>query len=372
MTKNILLKDRFPVVDSGANIFKPLFFRLSDQSQKIKLDALISVTPGIRIFDQIESQVIELLKIRNPAKPLTDKQKQVALSALHDPGSDLYGVWVYYPWSAYLLHILDEQEFFELRTSRNKYKITADEQILLARKKTGIIGLSVGQAIAITMTIERLFGEVRLADFDDLELSNMNRLRAGLHDLGTSKVLIAAREIAEIDPFIKVVPYFEGITASNIDDFLTLEGNLDVLVEECDSMDIKIFSRLKAREYGIPVVMDTNDRGMLDIERFDLEPDRPILHGLIEHLPMKDLDQLKNLSNQEKLPYLAPMVGIEKISERLRNSVPEIGKTITTWPQLASSVVLGSAMVADTCRRIFLNEFTKSGRFYLDFEEIIS
>ena len=135
MTKNILLKDRFPVVDSGANIFKPLFFRLSDQSQKIKLDALISVTPGIRIFDQIESQVIELLKIRNPAKPLTDEQKQVALSALHDPGSDLYGVWVYYPWSAYLLHILDEQEFFELRTSRNKYKITADEQILLARKK---------------------------------------------------------------------------------------------------------------------------------------------------------------------------------------------------------------------------------------------
>jgi hypothetical protein len=27
--------------------------------------------------------------------------------------------------------------------------------------------------------------------------------------------------------------------------------------------------------------METSDRGVLDVERFDLEPDRPIFHGLL-------------------------------------------------------------------------------------------
>jgi hypothetical protein len=30
---------------------------------------------------------------------------------------------------------------------------------------------------------------------------------------------------------------------------------------------MKIITRLKAKELGIPVVMDTSDRGMLDVER---------------------------------------------------------------------------------------------------------
>ena len=51
--------------------------------------------------------------------------------------------------------------------------------------------------------------------------------------------------------------------------------------------------------------------------------------------------------------------------------MPEIGKTILTWPQLASAVVLGGGVSADVTRRIFLNQFTDSGRFYIDIEELI-
>ena len=40
--------------------------------------------------------------------------------------------------------------------------------------------------------------------------------------------------------------------------------------------------------------MDANDRGLLDIERFDREPHRPLLHGLLgdadpRRLPGADL-----------------------------------------------------------------------------------
>jgi len=65
-----------------------------------------------------------------------------------------YGVWVYYPWTHHVLHIVDEVEFIELRTNRNQYKITPDEQSQLQTKKVGVIGLSVGHEIAMTMVTE--------------------------------------------------------------------------------------------------------------------------------------------------------------------------------------------------------------------------
>lgn len=135
---------------------------------------------------------------------------------IHATDLNKYGVWVYYPWSNNLVHLLDEDEFIKVRTNRNIYKILPEEIETLGKKKIGIIGLSVGQSIAMTLALERTCGELRLADFDDIELSNMNRIRAGVQDLGMSKVVLAARQIAELDPYIKVKCFKEGLTNENI------------------------------------------------------------------------------------------------------------------------------------------------------------
>ncbi len=55
----------------------------------------------------------------------------------------------------------------------------------------------------------------------------------------------------------------------------------------------------------------------------------------------------------------------------MKYSLGEIGKSITTWPQLASSVMLGGALVTDTCRRILLDQLRSSGRYYVDFDQLI-
>ncbi len=368
---NIALKVGNSRSGAGNLDYEPLFFKLSREDDASKLDALLSAEPRLKVFDTILTQCEELVRIRNPAVKFTKESKAGLAAGMLGNDPDQYGVWVYYPWNNHLVHILDKDDFVELRTSRNQLKITRKEQAHLATKRIGIIGLSVGKTIATTLAIERIAGELRLADFDELELSNLNRIRAGLHELGLPKVIIAAREIAELDPFIKVIPYLEGINAENIESFLCEGGKLDILVEECDGLDVKILSRIAARNQGIPVVMETNDRGMIDVERFDLEPDRAILHGLIDHLPVLDVSHLKDLTNQEKLPYLSVMVGLENISKRLADSLPELGKSITTWPQLASAVMLGGALVTDTCRRMLTNEFRSSGRFYVDFTEAV-
>lgn len=355
--------------ERSGNIYSPIILRISKPEDRKTYEKLLSEKIALFISDEIEGQLKELVKSQRPWVMIKPEEYDGLIKAhLNETDIHEYGVWVYYPWSRRLVHLLDEEEFTEVRTNRNQYKITRQERDLLATKKIGIIGLSVGQSIALTLSMERGFGELRLADFDILELSNLNRIRTGVHNLGVAKVVIAAREIAEIDPYLKVTCFFDGLTDANMEDFFTGGGKLDVLVDECDGLDIKIMARYKARELRIPVVMDTSDRGMLDIERFDLEPDRPLLHGTVTGINPQNI---KELSNEDKVPVILQMLGVDNISSRAKASMVEVQQSINTWPQLASSVALGGAAGADACRRILLDQFRGSGRYYIDFDEIV-
>lgn len=363
---NIVTKTSPDLTDS----YIPKFYNPRIESDKSKLIKLIESNKNLIIHDEIRSQLEELIKCRNPKKKINQEDyKSYIDQHLGHTHIDDYGTWVYYPWSNKLVHLLSKEEFIEVRTNRNHYKITPNEERVLATKKIGIIGLSVGKAIAMTIATERICDELVLADFDVIELSNLNRIQTGVQNFGIKKTVVVAREIAELDPYLKVTCFHEGLTEKNIDLFFTKNGKINICIEVCDGLSTKIFARQKAKKLGIPVVMDTNDRGMIDIERFDLEPNRTIFHGLIEHLNIDDIKKAK--TNEEKIPFILPIVGINKISTRLKASMMEVEESISTWPQLASEVVMGGGITTEVCRKIFLNEFHSSGRFYINTENII-
>ena len=352
------------------DVYRPVFFRPASDSDRARLEELLK-REHVTVSDHLHGQLTELVRAFNPAiKFTTADLDQAAREHMGTIVSEDYGVWVHYPWSNRLVHLLDEKEFILVRTDRNRNKITSAEQEVLATKKVGVIGLSVGQSVSLTMAQERSFGELRLADHDTLELSNLNRIRSGVHQMGIGKVVNTAREIAEIDPFLKITCFPEGINEGNIDRFLTEGGNLDLLIEECDSVAVKIIARQKAKALRIPVVMDTSDRGLIDVERFDLEPDRPILHGLVDHLDLSLAAKAK--TNEEKLPFVVPVIGLDTMSPRMKASMLEIENSVTTWPQLASAVVMGGGLVAEAHRRIALGQFTASGRWYVDGEMLLA
>ncbi|MCB9164724.1 MAG: Rv1355c family protein [Flavobacteriales bacterium] len=349
--------------------YRPEFIRPVDDAGLHRLNALLE--QGVVVHDTLHAQLMELVKSLRPEIVFTrDDLEAAALAHLNGTDPIRYGVWVHYPWSHRLVHLLDEAEFALVRTDRNRNKITRAEQELLSSKKVGVIGLSVGQSVSLTLALERSFGEIRLADHDTLELSNLNRIRSGVHEMGTPKVLNTAREIAELDPFLRVSIFPEGITKANMDRFFCEGGDLDLLIEECDSVDIKILARQKAKALRIPVVMDMSDRGCLDVERFDLEPARPLMHGWIDHLDLEAAG--RPMTNEQKIPYMLPIVGTDTLSTRMKASMIEMGETVSTWPQLASAVALGGAMTADVHRRILLGQFTASGRWYIDLEALIA
>ncbi|MFZ1615963.1 MAG: Rv1355c family protein [Flavobacteriales bacterium] len=351
--------------------FRAELLRLTIPAHGLRFRELLDTLPPERVLDTIQVQLEEYAKLRNPSRKLSEAEIQAeVVSILGGEDPETYGTWVHYPWSDRLVHTLPEAEFAFVRTNRNRNKITAEEQEKLSRLKVGVIGLSVGQSVSLAMALERSFGEIRLADFDTLDLSNLNRLRSGIHNLGLNKALMTAREIAELDPYLNVVCYTDGLTKENMDAFFTEGGQLDVLVEECDSVEIKILARQKAKTLGIPVVMDMSDRGCLDIERFDLEPERPLMHGWIDHLDLEAAS--RPMSAEEKVPYMLPITGVDTLSPRMKASVIELGQTVSTWPQLATSVVLGGALAGDAVRRIALGHLQSSGRWYIDLDELVA
>jgi len=349
--------------------YRPLILTPGDTSDASKIAELIA-SPFITVHDTLESQVAELIKINNPSEVFSEGAlREEANLFFKSVVKENFGLWVYYPWRNTLVRTLNEGDFVKVRTSRNKFKITQEEQDILTTKKIGVIGLSVGQSVALSLAMERSFGELRIADFDTLELSNVNRIRTGIHNLGLKKAWIVAREIAELDPFLNVTVYEEGITEGNMDDFFTLGGDLDLLVEECDSLPVKISSRLRAKSLKIPVLMDTSDRGMMDVERFDLEPERPLLHGLLESFGEERyiLDRI----SQYKTEIMMAVLDFENLSARAKHSISQIGKTITTWPQTATSVIMGGAACAYFSRNLLLGNPVASGRYYIDLAEYL-
>lgn len=366
-----LTQERASQTQSYSERYVPLFYRLNLAEDQLALAELLREKPYIQVFDTIKNQLTDLVKGLNPSQIMNEASiSEAIIKRLNGVDSEVYGVWVYYPWSEKLVHMLDEEEFIHVRTNRNKHKITQSEQDHLRNKKIGVMGLSVGQSVSLTLAIERGFGELRIADFDSLDLTNLNRIRTGVENIDLKKTVIVAREIAEIDPFLKVTCFHEGITDENLDTFLTGNGKLDLLIDECDSFDIKISSRKKAKALGIPVLMEGSDRCTIDIERFDLEPERPVLHGYVDHLDMTVYKSLKTMD--ERIPYIAPVTGIETLSPRMKASAVEIMNTISTWPQLSSAVTYGGGITADIARKILLGNLSISGRFFIDIDDLIT
>jgi hypothetical protein len=116
------------------------------------------------------------------------------------------------------------------------------------------------------------------------------------------------------------------------------------------------------------VLMDTNDRGTLDVERFDLEPARPLLHARLAGVESADV---RDLGTQDAIALLLRMVDADTLSPAMQRAIGQIGRSLCSWPQLASGVMLGGALVTDTARRILLDHPVPSGRYHVDLEELI-
>jgi nitroreductase len=356
-----------------ATSWRPTVFDPADAEDRRQLDELVSSERVWETSDTLLAQLRDLAKARCPGN---ERDADVDSILAGVPLSE-FGRWVYFPWSGRLVRLLPPGLFRELRLDRNRPKVAPAELARLAEFTVGIAGLSVGNAVALTLALEGTVGHLRLADFDTLELSNMNRIRAGVHDIGQAKTVLAARQIAEFDPYVGI-SVLDGIGQENVEEFLLggpdLGPPLDAVIDECDSLSVKFLLRKRARAHGLPVLMETSDRGMLDVERFDLEPARPLFHGLTgDTADVGDggFSVGDDAAKARKAAVALRLLDERMISTDLAASFVEMGSTISSWPQLASDVVLGGASMTAAIRNLALGAPMPSGRRYLDLETAV-
>ena len=349
------------------HLWKPELLDMSVESDRIRLETLRANGSILESFDTLDAQVAEWAVCHRPegkSEPTILADALAELMAEHD--WDVFGVQVFYPWSGRLVRVLPEHAFIEVRTNRNRNKITREETLRLRNKTVGIAGLSVGQSTAIALAMERGCGKLKLADFDVIELSNLNRIRCGIHELDLPKWVVAARAIAEFDPFFELEIFEEGVHEKNVAEFL--EG-CDVVVDACDSLSVKALLRLEASKQRCPLVMDTNDRGMLDIERYDnLAGTDEFLHGRIDRETLEQFAKSPNWSPEA----LDAFVDVAQASKRGQESLPLIGSELVSWPQTYTGVAAGGAHAAEACRRLALGEDLPDARIILDLNEQFS
>ena len=341
-------------------------------ARRIDIEKIKKEYNPISVIDTFKEQLKDFFLVRNPKyKFIKDYKNDFEIflkKFLKNKPIEKSGKWVYFPWNRKIIHFLDENLLFETKTARNVYLITKEEQRKFYKSKIGIVGLSVGSHIALTISMMGGAKYMKLADNDIISLSNLNRIRYPLESLGENKAVYCAKQIYELNPYAKLKVYHKGVTEKNIEEFLT-KPRIDILIEEMDDLYFKIKIRELAKKYKIPVIMatDHDNNILIDIERFDLNPKYPILHGFLGNL---NSENFRNIPPQDLVKITAKIAGANFATPRMLKSLLEVGRTIYSWPQLGNAATLCGAIGAYLAKEIILkNKEIKSCRVLINIEK---
>jgi len=115
MLSELVPSDTIKLVDE--NCF-PEIFSLGKEQDAARIGQLIESRKPV-ILDTIEAQLEELFKLRQPSSGWSQSEFQLAVRSRLGEHPEAYGIWVYYSWRNALVHLLNEEEFREVRTNRN-------------------------------------------------------------------------------------------------------------------------------------------------------------------------------------------------------------------------------------------------------------
>ena len=351
---------------------KPLFFDLNSSSDQKKLQQLLAEDIIHHVIDDYQEQQHELFAIKNPTIVYTSDFKQRLDEYFLELQKNLplhkQGKWVFFPWISTLVHILEADEFHLVRTARNRNLITKEEQERFYNAVVGIGGLSVGNSVALAIVLMGGARYLRLADNDRLALTNINRIRAGVDNLGLRKVDITARQIYLLNPYAEIEVFPKGLNPDNIEKFFNGPPKLDIVVDELDNIAIKYLIREQAKKYKIAVIMgaDNGDNAIIDVERHDLDPKTPFFHRALGNITHKELTNLDKFGIGQTI---TKMLGAENVEIRMQQSLMEMGKTLVSWPQLGGAALLNGIAISYCVRKIINKQSLITDRAVLSMDE---
>lgn len=335
----------------SGNQFKPLIFK---NVKKVK--EIIQNNPGTYSLDVFESQIKELFVIENPRMNSSDNKALFTSKAfenfLKTEKEDFK--YIYYPWNKVVIKCIEKNDFFILKTNRNRELITSDEQEKLRNYKVAILGMSVGSNIAFALSQSGISNEMVIADFDELGTTNLNRITAGIHEIGLNKAIVAARKIYEDNPFASLTVMDKGVSEDELGKLLR-KKRVDCLVEEIDDLTMKLKVRKLAIKYKVPVIMvtDNGDGVVVHVERYDKGYSK--VFGKSFNFWEESFKKVREKSDLGKLIIEYILGGVDNVDPRVILSVNKImARELVSWAQLGSAALLAGVVATVIIKNIVL------------------
>ncbi|MGH7157257.1 MAG: ThiF family adenylyltransferase [Candidatus Saccharimonadales bacterium] len=354
----------------------PLVVHMGEPDSERKLKELVGTNPIINIIDNYDEQFAELQLSLDAF--LYRANETIQVNSIKEKLHQHYdsrkswelGAWVYYPWRQELVHVLAEEEFTALRTIRNRDLITSDEQKTLYDFPVACVGMSVGSASALSLVLSGISRRLKVADSAVISGSNLNRIQTGVNNVGLEKSLVITRMAYEMNPFMSI-RRFAKVTRDSLEELFDKPWPVSAIIDEIDDLEIKIRLRLEAKKRRLAVIMATElaDAVMLDVERFDQDPNRPLFHGLVPGI--EKILERKDMNHREWQKHAAAIIQTKNMPVILQKSLLKIGSSIVTHPQLGSTVLVTGGVTTYAVKRIALGQKLSSGRTNISLDNLL-
>ena len=105
---------------------------------------------------------------------------------------------------------------------------------------------------------------------------------------------------------------------------------------------------------------------IVDVELYDIDPNYPIFHGLAGDI---ENTNMTNITKEKRIELATLIVGKENITQRMSHSLREVGQSLVSWPQLATTVFAGGGIGAYVAKQIALGNKISSKRFIINIDK---
>jgi len=147
-----------------------------------------------------------------------------------------------------------DEAYYKERTDRNIGWITADEQKMLRHSVIGIAGCGGMGGLLASLFVRLGVGEVRIADCELFDISNINRQYAATRGtVDRSKAFETARMIRATSDDGVLVVYPQGISKETTQSFLS---GCDIVCDEIEfwAIGARILLHQHAKDLGVPLI----------------------------------------------------------------------------------------------------------------------
>lgn len=216
-----------------------------------------------------------------------------------------------------------------------------------------IAGVGGGGGLLAESLAKEGYGDIRIADPDEMSAANANRLFPATPDnIGRNKAEVWAERIHLANSAARVAIFAEGVTADNVEDFFmqgSKKGQRIIAVDEIDVLrpEIALGFNQTARRFGIPVTTGTDIGFGGIVTSINPEASRYTFER-VNHVPedMVPFEEYEGELSLSSLGYIPTYGSIDTLLSVMKGS---------DVPTTLRSVLTTTAMLLDETERITMD-----------------